>query len=73
MYGATKEQTRKFIQHIIDTNGNPSSKVAKECNLEGYFCELCMRNISAEKLVERAKECLRRMGYEPSNKNLNEA
>ena len=60
MYGVTKEQTQKFMQHIIDTNGNPSSKVAKECNLRGFFCELCMRNLSREKMVEIAQEYIRR-------------
>ena len=60
MYGVTKESTRRFMQHIIDTNGNPSSAVAKECNLEGFFNELCMRNPSKEKMVEVAKEYLRR-------------
>ena len=60
MYGVTKEQTQKFMQHIIDTNGNPSSKVAKECNLGGFFCELCMRNLSREKMVEIAQEYIRR-------------
>lgn len=58
MIGVSKEQTRKFMQHIIDTNGNPSSKVAKECNLEGFFCELCMRNPSREKMVEVAQKYL---------------
>ena len=61
MYGVSKEDTKKFMQHILDTNGNPSSKVAKECNLEGYFCELCMRNISKEHMVNVATEYLRRI------------
>lgn len=60
MYGVTKEQTKCFMQNIVDTNGNPSSKVAKECNLEGYFNELCMRNISKERMVVVAKEYLTR-------------
>lgn len=60
MYGVTKEQERKFMQHILDTNGNPTSKVAKECNLEGYFNELCMRNIPSEHMVKVAKEYFRR-------------
>ena len=60
MYGVTKEQTQKFMQHIIDTNGNPSSKVARECNLEGFFNELCMRNISKERMVSVAQEYIRR-------------
>ena len=61
MYGVTKEQTRKFMQNIEDTNGNPSSKVARECNLEGFFNELCMRNVPKEKMVGIANEYLRRM------------
>lgn len=60
MLGVTEEQTAKFMQNIIDTNGNPSSKVARECNLEGYFNELCMRNISKEKMVSVAEEYFRR-------------
>lgn len=60
MYGVTKEQTQKFMQHIIDTNGNPSSKVARECNLEGFFNELCMRNIPKERMVSVAQEYIRR-------------
>ena len=60
MYGVTKEQTIKFMQNIVDTNGNPSSKVAKECNLGGFFNELCMRNIPKEKMIEIASEYLRR-------------
>ena len=62
MYEVTKEQTQKFMQHIIDTNGNPSSKVARECNLEGFFNELCMRNISKERMVSVAQEYIRRQG-----------
>lgn len=58
MYGVSKEDTRKFMHHIIETNGNPSSKVARECNLEGFFCELCMRNISKEQMVQVAKTYL---------------
>lgn len=53
-----KENTIKFMEHIIETGGNPSSKVAKELNLSGYFNELCMRNIPKEELVQRATYCL---------------
>ena len=60
MYGVTKEQERKFMQHILDTNGNPTSKVTKECNLEGYFCELCTRNVPREHMVAVAKEYFKR-------------
>lgn len=60
MYGVTKEQERKFMQHIIDTKGNPTSRVAKECNLEGYFNELCMRNIPKEHMLNVANEYMRR-------------
>lgn len=56
MYGVSEEDTIKFMQHIIDTNGNPSSKVAKECNLGEFFCELCMRNVSKEHMVSVAKQ-----------------
>ena len=59
MYGVTKEQTIKFMQHIVETNGNPSVRIAKECNLEGFFCELCMRNISREHLVNVANKYLK--------------
>lgn len=60
MYGVSKEQERKFMQNILDTNGNPSSKVARECNLEGYFNELCMRNIPKERMIAVAKEYFKR-------------
>ena len=50
----SKVNMQKFMQHIVDTNGNPTLKVAKECDLEGFFCELCMRNPSATKMVEIA-------------------
>lgn len=56
MYNVSPEQEKKFMQHIIDTNGNPSSKVAKECNLEGFFNELCMRNIPKEHMISVAKQ-----------------
>ena len=59
MYGVSKEDKIKFMQHIVDTNGNPTSKVAKECNLEGYFCELCMRNVPREYMVEVATKYLK--------------
>ena len=62
MYGVTKEQTIRFMQNIVDTNGNPSSKVAKECNLSGFFNELCMRYVPKEKMIEIASEYLRRQG-----------
>ena len=60
MIGVTKEQERRFMQNILDTNGNPSSKVAKECNLECFFCELCMRNIPKEHMVKVAKKYFER-------------
>ena len=56
MYKVSPEKEKKFMQHIIDTNGNPTSKVAKECDLEGFFCELCMRNVSREHMVSVAKQ-----------------
>ena len=63
MIGVTREQTKKFMQNIIDTNGNPSSKVARECNLEGFFNELCMRNVSKEHMINVATEYIRRQGH----------
>ena len=60
MYGVSEENTIRFMQHIVDTNGNPTSEVAKKCNLEGYFCELCMRQPPKEMMVDVAKEYLRR-------------
>lgn len=60
MYGVTKENTIKFMKHIVETNGNPTSKVAKECGVEGWFCELCMRNPSREKMVEIASQYLKK-------------
>lgn len=60
MYGASEVDTIKFMQHIVETNGNPTSAFAKECNLEGYFCELCMRQPPKEMMVDVAKEYLRR-------------
>ena len=62
MYGVSKENTIKFMQHIVETNGNPTAKVAKECDLEGYFCELCMRNIPKEHMVSVASKYLETMG-----------
>lgn len=53
-----KENTIKFMEHIIETGGNPSSKVAKDLGLSGYFNELCMRGATGEELVKRAKYCL---------------
>ena len=61
MYGVTKEQEKKFMQNILDTNGNPSSKVARECNLEGFFNELCMRNVSKEHMMNVAREYFKRV------------
>lgn len=60
IYGVTKENTIKFMKHIVETNGNPSSKVAKECNLEGFFCELCCRHVPKEKMVEIATKYLKK-------------
>ena len=50
---------RRFAERIIESKGNPSVRDAKECEVPiGYFNELCMRNISSEKLVENAQKLL---------------
>ncbi len=55
----TNEQWKKFAQRIIDKNGNPSLKDAKECEIpEGYFNELCIRGISNEQLIKNAQELI---------------
>ena len=58
MYGVTKENEIKFMRHIVETGGNPTSKVAKECGLEGFFCELCCRHVPKAKMVEIATKYL---------------
>lgn len=55
----TNEQWKKFAQRIIEKNGNPSLKDAKECGIsDGYFNELCMRGLSNEQLVKNAQELI---------------
>lgn len=71
MYGVTKEQEYKFMKHIVDTKGEPRSSVARECNLEGYFEELCMRRIPKETMVEVALEYLVRMNIRAALKTQN--
>lgn len=54
----SENDVRKFMEHIVETKGNPTSKVVKECNLEGYFCELCCRNVPASHMVSVAEKYL---------------
>lgn len=51
-----KEAAVKFAHRVIETAGNPSVKDAIECGLtKQYFEELCMRNLSNEKLINNAQ------------------
>ena len=50
---------KKFLEYVVQTDGNPSLKMAKECGVVYEFEELCMRNIPSEKLKERAEIALK--------------
>lgn len=61
-YKLTNQQWKTFANRIIEKNGNPSLQDARECKIpDGYFNELCMRNISSEQLVKNAKLILEKI------------
>ena len=60
MYGVSKENTIKFMQYIVNTNGSPTSAMARECGVEDWWCEWIMRNPDPVKAVEIAKKYLGR-------------
>lgn len=58
-----KDNWRKFALKIIENGNKISLKDARKCGIpDGYFNELCMRNISEEQLVKNAKTLLERLG-----------
>lgn len=58
-----KDNWKKFALKIIENGNKISLKDARKCGIpDGYFNELCMRNISEEQLVKNAKTLLERLG-----------
>ena len=59
----SKDNWKKFALKIIKNGNKISLKDARKCGIpDGYFNELCMRNISEEQLVKNAKKLLERLG-----------
>ena len=60
----TNKQWKLFCERIVETNGNPSTKDAKECGIPfGYWFEIATR-CNREKLIESAKEVIKRLDKE---------
>lgn len=59
----SKDNWKKFALKIIENGNKISLKDARKCGIpDGYFNELCMRNLSEEQLVKNAKTLLERLG-----------
>lgn len=55
------ENKWKFIQHIVDTNGDPSSKVAEECGCFEEFLKFAqLSEKGVESFLNNAKTMLAR-------------
>lgn len=55
------EKRWQFIQHIVDTNGNPSSKVAEECGCFEEFLKFAqLSEKGVESFLNNAKTMLAR-------------
>ena len=53
---------KKFCEILVKTNGNPSVAEVLNCGYTmEHFIRLCDSNISTAKLVEKAKESLKKM------------
>ena len=53
---------RRFCEILVATNGNPTVKQVLDCGYTmEHFIKLCDANLNTDKLVQKAKESLRKM------------